>query len=68
MKLTFAQKTLAARSFRSATLAGPAVLGPYRSADAQVACAGAAVGNDFHTGATIGQNYHTGATTGLCHA
>lgn len=56
MKRTFTPKTFAARSFRCATLAGPAVLGPYRTANAQAACAGAVAGKDFHAGATIGQN------------
>jgi hypothetical protein len=66
MKLTFAPKTFAARSLRCATLAGPAVLGPYRRDDAQAVCTGAVAGEDFRAGATIGQDYHTGATTGLC--
>ena len=66
MKLTFAPRTFAARSFRCVTLVGPAVLGPYRAADAQTVCTGAAAGENFHTGATIGQDYHTGATAGSC--
>lgn len=66
MKLTFAPRTLAARSLRCVTLAGPAVLGPYRTADAQAACAGATAGKEFLAGTTIGQDHHSGATTGLC--
>jgi len=66
MKLTFAQKTFAAGSFRCAAIAGPVVLRPYRTVDAQAACSGAVAGKDFHTGTTIGQDSHTGATTGLC--
>lgn len=68
MKLTFASETFAAKSFRSATLAGSAVLGPYRADEAQAACAGAVAGEDFHAGATVGQDYRAGATAGLCHA
>lgn len=66
MKLTFAPKTFAPRSLRCATLAGPAVLGPYRMADAQAACTGAAAGEEFLAGATIGQDQHSGAMAGLC--
>ena len=68
MKLTFAQKTFAARSFRCVTLVGWAVLLPPRLTDAQVYCTGAVAGEDFHAGAAIGQDYHTGATKGLCNA
>jgi len=68
MKLTLAQKTFAAGSFRCVTLAGPAALGPPRLSDAQVYCTGAAAGENFRAGATIGQDYHTGATEGLCYA
>jgi len=66
MKLTFAPKTFAARSLRCVTLAGPVVLGPYRTADAQATCTGAAAGEEFLAGATIGQDHHSGATAGLC--
>jgi hypothetical protein len=66
MKLTFAPKTFAARSFRCVTLAGPPVVRPYRTEEAQTFCAGAVAGGDFHAGATIGQDYYTGATAGLC--
>jgi hypothetical protein len=55
MKRTFSPKTFAARSFRCASLAGAAVLGPYRTAKAQLAGTGAVAGKDFHTGATTGQ-------------
>jgi hypothetical protein len=66
MKLTFALKTFAAKSFRCAALAGPVALGRYFAVDAQAACTGALAGKDFHTGAAIGQDYHTGTTAGLC--
>lgn len=64
MKLTFAPKTLAARSFRCVTFGGPVVLGPYRYDEAQPACTGAAAGQDFSAGAVIGQDYHSGAEAG----
>jgi hypothetical protein len=67
MKLTFAPKTFAAGSFRSAAVAGPVVLKPYRAAAAQATVAGAVAGGDFRAGATIGQEWHTGATKGLCY-
>lgn len=66
MKLTFASKTFAARSFRCTTLVGPPVIRPYRMGEAQTFCTGAVAGQNFHAGATIGQDYHTGATAGLC--
>jgi hypothetical protein len=65
MKSTFAPKTLAARSFRCVTLAGPVVLGPYRAAEPQSVATGAVAGEDFQAGAIIGQDYHAGATAGL---
>jgi hypothetical protein len=68
MKLTFAPKTFAARSFRCITLAGPAVFRPYRTESGQTFSAGAAAGSSFHTGAALGQDYHHGATAGLCNA
>ncbi len=64
MKLTFAPKTFAARSFRCVTLGGPVVLGPYRYDEAEPACTGAAAGGEFCTGAVIGQDYHSGAEAG----
>ena len=67
MKLTFAAKTYAARSFRCATLVGPAVLGPYRADEAEVACCSAAAGDHFQPGADVGQDYNAGTTAGLCH-
>jgi hypothetical protein len=45
---------------------GPAVLGPYRTADAQPTGAGAVAGNDFRAGATVGQDWHCGTITGQC--
>jgi hypothetical protein len=66
MKLTFAPKTFAARSFRCTTLVGLSAVRPYRTEDAQTFCAGVVTGEDFYAGATIGQDYHTGATAGLC--
>jgi hypothetical protein len=69
MKLTLVSKTFAAWSFRCTTLtglAGPDVLGPYWTANAQAACAGAEAGEHFPTGATIGQDYHPGTVAGLC--
>jgi hypothetical protein len=64
MKLTFAAKTFTVRSFRSATLAGPAVLGPYRPAEGDTFRPGAAVGEAYHPGAAGGQHYHAGAAAG----
>ena len=68
MKLTFAPKTVVCRTYRCATLAGPAALGPYRRAEAAVACAASAAGRNYHTGAAAGQDYHTGASAGACNA
>jgi hypothetical protein len=68
MKLTFAPKTFAARSFRCTTLAGPAVFRPYRTDSGQTFSTGVAAGSNYHTGATIGQDYQPGATAGLCNA
>ncbi|MCD4728202.1 MAG: hypothetical protein K8R46_11100 [Pirellulales bacterium] len=64
MKLTFAPKSLAARSFRCVTFGGPVVLGPYRYDEAEPACTGAVAGQDFSAGAAIGQDYHSGAEAG----
>ena len=64
MKLSFAPKSLAARSFRCVTFGGPVVLGPYRRDEAQPVCTGAAAGLEYCTGAAIGQDYHTGADAG----
>lgn len=66
MKFTFAPKTVLCRTFRCATLAGPAVLGPYRRAEAAVACAASTAGQSYHPGAAAGQDYHPGATAGAC--
>jgi hypothetical protein len=67
MKLTFAPRTSAARSFRCVTLGGPVVLGPYRMAEAQPAATGAAASEHSRTGATVGQDYHAGASAGVSH-
>ncbi len=57
MKLALAQRTFAARTFRSATLAGSLARGPYRAAVAQAACTGAAAGQSSHSGAAAGQSH-----------
>jgi hypothetical protein len=57
MKLALAPRTFAARTFRSATLAGSMARGPYRVAGAQAACPGAAAGQPSHSGATAGQSH-----------
>jgi len=67
MKLTFAAKTFSARTFRSATLAGPVVLKIFKPVRAAMFVAGAVVGRCFHTGADIGQHFQAGATAGMTH-
>jgi hypothetical protein len=66
MKLTFAFKTFAARSFRCVTLAGPAVARPYRLVAGQAACSGAIASEAACSGAIAGQDHHAGATKGQC--
>jgi hypothetical protein len=67
MKQSFASKTFGARSFRSVTLAGPTVLGPYGVVELQVFCAGEVRAACFLVGAAVGQEFHPGAIVGSCH-
>jgi len=55
MKRTFQSKTFAARSFRSAALAGPVKMAVFGVDRAAIFIAGAVKGRLFHTGATTEQ-------------
>jgi hypothetical protein len=67
MKRTFIDKNFSARSFRSATLAGPVKITFFQPVRTAMFVAGAVAGRHFHSGSNIGQHYHTGATAGISH-